>query len=433
MQFENLTPFDALCFDSIDTQDRECSSVVIKVGYNILVDADSGVATLSLKETEPSLLQMEDVYWGEPLVTSVRQESDVVPFKPACDVLVLGNAYAPEGKPAHAWPVRIQLLSKTENKTVSQSTHKINPLQPVLDKTLTIFQPGIFRRRLLGWTLEREKSATVVPLRWEQSFGGASQVRNPTFEQQPDQDEYLLNEVCFTNSLGCGWQHKGVNAAKQKTGLPIEDTQPAPCIFYPGEHLDKPVTIKHPRSIQSPADICAASKTYPYRPAGLGAIPRHWAPRIAHTGTYDDQWLNTRWPLLPKDFDEQFWNCAPQDQQIAWPSADCQINTWFLFSPSIAPKGYVELTLPGHRAFVMARLNNKSLLPLPAQIDTLILDTDALELTVTWRCRLIQSPLLAKLEARFEIDPTAPLLKWKERNPLPPIAVPTAPQEFSYA
>lgn len=429
MQFENLTPFDALCFDSIDTQGRECSTVVINVSYDILVDAGSGVATLNLKETEPSLLQMKDVYWGEPLLTSIRQESDVVPFKPVCDVLVLGNAYAPAGKPEHAWPVRIQLLSRAQKIYADQS----NALQPVLDKTLTIFQPGIFQRRFWGWKLEREKSATAVPLHWEKSFGGASKVRNPKFEQRPDEAEYLLNEVCFTNSLGCGWQHRGVNGATQKAGLQIENTLPAPCIFYPGEHLDKPATIKHPRSVQSPADICAASKIYPYRPAGFGVIARHWAPRIALSGTYDNTWINTRWPLLPKDFDERFWNCAPQDQQIAWPSANCQINTWFLFSPNIAPKGYVELTLPGHRAFVMARLNNKSLLPLSAQIDTLILDTDALKLTAIWRCRLIKSSLLAKLEARFEIDPSAPLLKWKKGQPLQQTPAPKALQEVSYA
>src|SRR5690606_32681122 len=117
---------------------------------------------------------------------------------------------------------------------------------------------------------------------------------------------------------------------------------------------------------------------------------------------------------------------APQDQQLPWPSANCQINTWFLFHPDIAPKGYVELHLPGHRAFVMARLNNKSPFPLPAQIDTLILDTDTLELQVVWRCRLIQSPIFAHLEARFETDPNAPLLKWK----MPKTASPVSPREF---
>lgn len=405
MQFVNLTPFDALCFNSIDPQDRDCSTVVIKVGYDIRIDSLSGAASLVLKEERPSALLMQDSYWSDASSSSLRQESDVVPFKPLCDLIVLGSAYAPEGKSVDAWPVQIEVLSPLADKP--------DELQTVLKKKLIIYPPGIFQRGLFGWKLQRDKVTTQVPLRWENSFGGSSQILNPRFGETPEQPEFLLNEVCFTNPLGCGWQHQGFKAAVQKSGLKSVEQIPAPCIFYPNEYLKKPVTVKHRSDITSAAHICAAATTYRHRSAGFGATPRHCAPRIALGGTYDDNWLNTRWPLLPHDFDEQFWNCAPPDQQLPWPSAASQINTWFLFNPELAPKGYVELRLPGHRAFVMARLKNKSPLPLPAQIDTLILDTDKRELQVVWRCRLIQSPVFAQLEARFEIDPHAPLLKWQ--------------------
>jgi hypothetical protein len=51
------------------------------------------------------------------------------------------------------------------------------------------------------------------------------------------------------------------------------------------------------------------------RPAGFGAIAGHWQPRVGFAGTYDDNWMKTRQPLLPDDFDDRYFQCAPQDQQ----------------------------------------------------------------------------------------------------------------------
>jgi hypothetical protein len=51
------------------------------------------------------------------------------------------------------------------------------------------------------------------------------------------------------------------------------------------------------------------------KPAGFGPISSHWQPRAGLAGTYDGKWLNERQPLLPDDFDERFFQCAPSDQQ----------------------------------------------------------------------------------------------------------------------
>lgn len=50
-------------------------------------------------------------------------------------------------------------------------------------------------------------------------------------------------------------------------------------------------------------------------PAGFGVVCSHWQPRVSLAGTYDDHWASTRDPLLPKDFDDRFFQCAPVDQQ----------------------------------------------------------------------------------------------------------------------
>ena len=50
-------------------------------------------------------------------------------------------------------------------------------------------------------------------------------------------------------------------------------------------------------------------------PAGVGPIARDWEPRLSLAGTYDEAWQRTRHPLVPLDFDERFYQCAPVDQQ----------------------------------------------------------------------------------------------------------------------
>jgi len=50
-------------------------------------------------------------------------------------------------------------------------------------------------------------------------------------------------------------------------------------------------------------------------PGGFGPIASHWQPRASFAGTYDETWLRTRQPLLPHDFDDRFFQCAPSDQQ----------------------------------------------------------------------------------------------------------------------
>jgi hypothetical protein len=50
-------------------------------------------------------------------------------------------------------------------------------------------------------------------------------------------------------------------------------------------------------------------------PAGFGAIPGHWLPRVKFAGTCDAKWEAERAPLLPEDFDDRFYQCAPADQQ----------------------------------------------------------------------------------------------------------------------
>ena len=51
-------------------------------------------------------------------------------------------------------------------------------------------------------------------------------------------------------------------------------------------------------------------------PVGFGPVDQTWPARMRKAGTYDDEWLKTRFPGLAADIDWTFFNAAPEDQQI---------------------------------------------------------------------------------------------------------------------
>ncbi len=416
MQFENLTPFHSMAFQSLDIAGHYCTTVVTKVGYRIVIDPSTGKGELQLIEQEPLPLVLADEHWDDDPQGSIKQESDLAPFKPRCDLLIAGNTYAPEGKPADQWPVRVrltQISSENNNLDTNNNTEQNSASTTLIDKTLYVYALGHFHKTFFGWALKRDKNTTQIPLRWDYAFGGASKIANPKYQQDPNQSEWLLNEACFSNPVGCGWVDKRHQKFAQKAAQPSLQTIPAPCFFYPNEAITEPVFIQHPKTTINAKDMQDIAKQYPCRSAGFGSVGRSWAPRVSLTGTYDEQWQQERWPLSPTDFDEHYWNAAPFDQQCAWPRPDCQLETWFSFSPELAPQGYVHMQLPGHRAFVMARLQDNTPIPLAANIDTVLLDTEKQQLEVVWRCRIKQNSTIKQLEARFEINPQAPLLKYE--------------------
>jgi hypothetical protein len=117
-----------------------------------------------------------------------------------------------------------------------------------------------------------------------------------------------------------------------------------------------------------------------YEPMSFGPIGRHWEPRLRFTGTYDERWLDEHFPFLPPDFDEQYYQAAPPDQQIPFPQGGEEIVL-------------LNLTGPGRTAFVLPVFQapihffpksggreDGALVP-----DTLLLEPNLQRFTITWR------------------------------------------------
>lgn len=432
MEFRNLTPFDAMCFRAVTPGDREYRVVAMKVGYR-LVRGRHGQWQAEVNDDEPVPLTLADEYWSEEGASSPREESDLAPYKPRCDVIVNATAHAPRGVPAPEWEVRVKVTARRQWLQPPESPRPLHPgarLTPrqqeewdnetrrvealaaphtVLDKRLSVSGPAIlYQRGKRNWDRTAPEPIASLPMRWEYALGGRSLLRRAG---APEDEPPLLDEVCFSNPLGCGWIEQRELEQARSAGQPEVERMAAPQIEAAGPRMQQPVIARHESVDQDARTMAETAGGYGGTPAGLGVVGRAWAPRLALAGTYDDAWLEQRHPWLPKDFDFGYWNAAPVDQQVPYLSPDARIELWNLSDPALTADGHLPVTLPGHRALVLARLDNGALLPLPMVTDTLLIDTEAMTLSLVHRIWIPSDAPVRVIEARFETDPQAPLVR----------------------
>ncbi len=436
MEFRNLTPVDALAFTNIDTQGREYHIVVLKAGYRLhpITEAPQGTPE-RCSFTDRKLthfaellegggggdenpgavpLVMADEYFGEPGKTTVKYESDLAPYKPRCDVIVTGNSYAPQGKLHPDWIARLRVIARPAGRKEDEREPQV-----AIDKSLQIMGPHHFEHGITGWSISKPQAVQSMPLQWEHAFGGACQVKNP----EPEADKpFFLNEVCYTNPLGSGWMDKRWMDALKKAKLDVPEQIRAPNILHPSEQFEDLIQTTNP-----PIDVpqgyeyrlmAQAAKDYPFRPAGYTWIGRAWIPRLPFAGTYDSNWQDKRWPGLPEDFDMAYWNGAPTDQQIPFPDSDVTLELLNL-TPARHPEcgqvveggTYVCAQMPLHRGGVLIRSKDGLMLPMPMTVDTIVFDTDKMQVNISWRTAILQSIDARVIETRFEQDPKAALIR----------------------
>src|SRR5262249_2280148 len=78
-----------------------------------------------------------------------------------------------------------------------------------------------------------------------------------------------------------------------------------------------------------------------YRPMAFGPVGRGWQPRPKWAGSYDQKWLDEVFPFLPADFDERYYQSAPEDQQIPYPQGGETVELL-----NLTPGGKSTFTLP---------------------------------------------------------------------------------------
>jgi len=143
-QVLNYTPYGAGKSWIRDKTGQSHWLVAIKATFDIL----EGGRLRRSEEQPPPLLAPE--FWGDPATTSLREDWEVTPPKLSTDVLVVGSAYAPGGRPAPSVLVSLRFAD--------------------VFKTLVVHGPRVYGDGLSAGEGEPFVSA---PIRYESAFGGS--------------------------------------------------------------------------------------------------------------------------------------------------------------------------------------------------------------------------------------------------------------------
>ena len=182
-----------------------------------------------------------------------------------------------------------------------------------------------------------------IPLTWERAFGG--------WDRTPEAEE--LHWFDTRNPVGVGYVSKH---GKVVEGSPLPNLEdPWDPLRVPGGHC---------------------------KPAGFGFVAPNWQARAAYAGTYDESWMQSRAPLLPRDFDRRFFNSASPGMT----SSDYFLGDEWIQVQGATQEGNWIFQLPGlenPRCRVSTRFSGD--LELTTKLDTVIVDADERRLVLIWR------------------------------------------------
>lgn len=319
MELVNATRMQAGYTMGLRPDGRELLVVVVKGTYSIPKDS-----------REPTLAELQaplvdaDAFTGEPGYSAPLYESDYAPVKPRCDVMLNGSAYAPGGRPV-------------ERVTVSLRAGQVRKQFDVVGNRSW--------RSELGLAVTHPQPFAAVPISYDNAFGGVDNLH-------PDPSQH---DAYLPNPVGKGFFPK--SKPDQIEGKPLPNTE------EPG------------RPITNPAGS--------YRSMSLGPIGRNWAPRPKYAGTYDQNWIDNVFPFLPNDFQDLYYQCAPEDQQCEYLRGGEEVVLH-----NLTPGGYVSFKLPTVEVPVTFYLKSYEERGVVAVCDTLMIEPDLERFTMVWRASL---------------------------------------------
>lgn len=283
-------------------------SVLLKRSYTIV---PGGVCVRT--ESDCPLVP-GDVPWGNPMNSTVRFESDFIPFKLETDVVLNGKVYAPRGVPTTSCVVAIKVANRRKDVRVigDRVAHFVKDQMPVFT------DPVPFE---------------TMELRYERAYGGI--------------DVYSDKAMTYPyprNLLGRGFVVANTEQGVENLALP---------------------NLEDPNDLLTPERLCiqeyANWKNQPL-PAGLGWFPKTWLPRAQLAGILPadratEQELRRAYAqLVPADqrdayvknslpdMDFHFFNGASAGLAMPYLRGDEQIAT-----ANLSPEGIVMFRLPGER------------------------------------------------------------------------------------
>ncbi|AMY08127.1 hypothetical protein LuPra_01315 [Luteitalea pratensis] len=316
LQLQNTTPFKTAMAVLPDRAGIDTLYVVVKATLHIR-------PKLSLSDEQAPVV-LADEYYGDPTSTSLRVPSELHIGKPGTDVLLIGSAWAPAGRPVRQTQVSVAVAGRQRTMLVTG------------DRVWRDGRPS------------DPRPFESMPLVWERAFGGSHR-----------RGEVVLSEE--RNPVGCGFAgEQPAGDQKDPPPPPNLEGQPLPNIESPEAPLQQPG--------QKPAPIC------------LAPIAASWLPRRAFAGTYDERWQRSRAPYLPDDFDPRFLQCAAPDFAFdRYLTVGEQVHV-----SGALPDGPIALTIPDPRLVVAVTVAGTTDEP-AARLETLWIEPDQNRVCLTWR------------------------------------------------
>ena len=316
MTLHNATQFEAGYNLGLEKSGHHCLVVVAKATFSMPKNIEEE-ATLKPKEEQLEVFNA-DVHTGEAGESAVLYENDFAPFKAKCDVILNGSAYAYPHKEVTSQIVELRLGD--------------------INKSFKVLGERVWEDGFLGLKGSSPKPFNKQFISYDIAYGGFD--FNPKYSSENEENyvSYLPNPI-----------GRGYAPFKSDSEL------------Y-GELLAQTEEI-------------GISATYvkgkKYKPQSFGVVARHWYPRYTLGGTYDEDWIENVRPFLPKDFNEEYYQSAPKEQQIAYIEGGELVEL----------KG---LTSDGRRVFKLPKLevamevirSNGEREQLTPVVDTLILEPD---------------------------------------------------------
>jgi hypothetical protein len=188
--------------------------------------------------------------------------------------------------------------------------------------------------------------------------------------------------ISYDTAYG-GSQIDNPNAPEEKITYTSFMANPIGIGFYPNSNktdlLDRPLPLTE--SINKPI---SGHTGIHWVPQSFGPVARNWLPRSKLGGTYDQHWSDNIAPFLPEDFDESYYQCAPQDQQCKHLRGGERITLMGM----LPKQKNLSFTLPKVALPMQAILKNGDRHNLDPRIDTLTIEPDEQRFTVVWRAHI---------------------------------------------
>jgi hypothetical protein len=321
MELVNATTMPATFTLGLDPDGRERVVVVIKGTF--IIAPRGGVPTLAKEQDD---FVFADTFTGKPGFSAVVYECDFAPFKPRCDVLLVGSAHAPNGQPVTSLMVGMRLGAMTKGFEVVGDRH---------------WTAGV-----AGIAASSPKPFTSMPITYDRGFGGPGEA---------SADDPAITNAYAPNPVGAGYFKRARDT--DVFAKPLPNTQ----------QPDDPVT----------------SPKGSYRPMSLGPIGRNFALRYPLAGTYDSAWLADVFPFLPEDFNPAYYQAAPVDQQILYPVGGETVQLLNLTPHEQAPFQLPTIDMPVEFNNAAGERSEQA-----AVIDTIVLQPDRARLNLVWRTSL---------------------------------------------